>query len=392
MDNINAGERSHSVFVIFLLGFLYNLHGALPVYIGSSFLEKIFGGEVIGYIYPVAGIISVVFFAIINRFLRRFGNYRTTIVLSLIELVALVGLAKVGSPLWLGFFFITSFIAVALTNCTIDIFLESFSTDGSTGAIRGTFLTVANIAWVIAPSIVSFILTDGDYWIVYAASAAILVPVIFLLHHNLSAYKDPTYHITSVWDTIIEVRANHDLRNVMGANFLLQIFYTWMAIYMPIHLHEHIGFGWDKIGLIFSIMLIPFVVTELPLGRLADSRWGEKEFMAIGFIIMAISTGIITYVTTAHFWLWAAILFITRIGASIVEVMTETYFFKKVRDDSVSVIESFRTMRPWSNVLAPLVASAFLLLPGMNIQYMFVILGLLLFGGLRYALALKDTR
>jgi MFS family permease len=77
-------------------------------------------------------------------------------------------------------------------------------------------------------------------------------------------------------------------------------------------------------------MLLPFVFVQFPLGRLADKKWGEKEILSLGFIIVAIATGLISFISGGSMILWMTILFITRIGAATIEIMCDTYFFKKV--------------------------------------------------------------
>ena len=129
-----------------------------------------------------------------------------------------------------------------------------------------------------------------------------------------------------------------------------------MVIYLPLLLNKEMGFGWNKIGIIFIIMLLPFVVFELPAGFLADKKFGEKEILTLGFIIMFVSTLIIPTLASATVLVWAAVLFATRIGASFVEISSETYFFKHVKDEDTGIISLFRMVRPLSYVIAPLLA------------------------------------
>ena len=85
-----------------------------------------------------------------------------------------------------------------------------------------------------------------------------------------------------------------------------------------------------------------------------------------------------------------AILFITRIGASMVEIMSETYFFKKIDSSQIQIISVFRTAKPFAYVIGPVVATA--LLYFVEFKFIFMVLGFLMFYGLRFSLALKDTR
>lgn len=382
--------KSSGAFVIYILGFLFALHATLPIYINSSFLSGITNEQFVGIIYSIGSVVTVLCFLIIPSILRKFGGYKTVVMFILLELLSLVALAFIKSPLFLIIFFVTSLVSIAIIGFIIDLFLENVSSDNKTGKIRGVFLTSVNIAWIISPLITSFILTNGDYWKIYVAAAIILIPVLFLAKHNLSNFKDKPYDKTTFLKTAREIWGNKDIRNIFAVSFLMQLFFAWMVIYTPIYLHNYIGFSWDQIGILFSVMLLPYVLTELPLGKIADDKLGEKEILTVGFIIMAISTGLISFISNDNFYLWMAILFITRIGASMVEIMNETYFFKKIDSSQMAIISIFRTTKPLAYVIGPIIAT--ILFMFIDFKYLFIILGFMMFYGLRFSLALKDTK
>lgn len=182
---------------------------------------------------------------------------------------------------------------------------------------------------------------------------------------------------------------HHSTYKILASNFLLQFFYAWMVIYTPIYLHTYIGFDWQAIGIIFTIMLFPFAILEAPLGQLADERFGEKEMLTAGFIITAITTALLAFIPNADFWLWAAGLLATRIGASAIEIMNETYFFKKNGENHPDILSLFRMTRPMAYIIAPLIAT--FLLQFLSYQYLFIVLGGIMLLGLRYSLTLRDT-
>ena len=74
----------------------------------------------------------------------------------------------------------------------------------------------------------------------------------------------------------------------------------------------------------------------------------------------------------------------------MVEIMTETYFFKKIRAGDAQVVGLMRALRPAAGAAAPVAATALLYV--LPIQYMFVALGALMLIGIPVSLALKDTR
>ena len=311
--------------------------------------------------------------------------------LLIIDFISLLNLIWIQNVFIVSVSFIASFVAIAIIGFNLDVFLESFSKDAVTGKIRGTLLSTSNIAWIIAPLIGSFILTNSDYWKIFLAAVLILLPVFFLLGNNLKNFKDPEYKHIPIRNATREIIKDKNIRGVFIVSFLLQFFYSWMVIYTPIYLYTYLGFSWQEIGVMFSIMLLPFVLTEAPLGKLADTRWGEKEVMSVGFIIMALATGMIAFIETKSFILWTALLFMSRVGASMVEVMSETYFFKRVDSKKANIIGIFRTMRPWAYVISPILAT-FLFAFSLPVKYIFFVLALIMFLGLHWSLELKDTR
>ena len=151
----------------------------------------------------------------------------------------------------------------------------------------------------------------------------LLVYALFILF--LRDFKDPTYKEISVWKTIKLFMRNKHISKIYLINLILKFFYAWMIIYTPLYLHEYLGFAWNEIGIIFSIMLIPFVILDFPLGKLSD-KIGEKKMLLIGFCIISIATLVIPFIETKTLWLWALVLLLTRIGATTIETMSESYF------------------------------------------------------------------
>jgi hypothetical protein len=85
--------------------------------------------------------------------------------------------------------------------------------------------------------------------------------------------------------------------------------------------------------------------------------------------------------------LWSSIIFIGRIGASLLEVSSESYLFKNIKSDDLPVLTFFRTIRPISYVLAPIVAS--ILIPTIGLKGLFLVLSLYLIYGLRYSFSMQ---
>ncbi len=385
-----AHRRSNPLIFVYLLAFFLTLHIAVPVYITSSFLGTLIKPERVGFIFSLASLASIVALHFIPRILKALGDFRATLIFLALEVAVYFGLAFIKDPLLLIALFVASYVLIYLISFDLDLIVENFTRDAATGSIRGLYLTSANIAWILAPVLAAGILTNGDYWRVFLAAAFLLIPALVIFAKRLEHFKDPRYRIAPFLMTAKAVWRAKDLRNIFLASFVLQFFFTWMVIYTPVYLHQNLGFAWADIGIILSIMLVPFLLLEAPLGRLADKVLGEKELLCVGFAVMAGATALMSFVTETSFLAWAALLFMTRVGAAMVEIMIETYFFKKIDGKDADIVSLQRSVRPFAGVIAPLCATA--LLPFVPLQYLFAVLGGIVLTGLYPAFSIRDTK
>lgn len=376
--------------ILYSAGFLFAIHFAFIAYIDSSFLSKFVGEKYVGLIFTVSAILSIFALSKASLILSKIGNYITTISLLALETFLLIGLASIKTA-WITIpLFIIHYAILTILGLNFDIFIEHFSDNEKTGSVRGTFLTIVNLSWVIAPIIAGLILTNSDFWKIYILSVFAIIPVFAIIFLKFKEVPDNHYKHPPFWETIKRVFENKNIYKIFLISFLLNFFFSWMIIYTPIYLSHHIGFTWHKIGIIFTIMLLPYVLFELPLGKLADWKFGEKEFLTIGFIIIGISTMTMAFIDSRNFLIWAAILFITRIGGSFIEISSESYFFKQIDDTDTNIISFFRNTRPLAFIIAPIIATVILRI--FPYQYLFLILGIIMIFGLRYSLTLRDTK
>ena len=302
---------------LYVITFLFNLHVAIPTYIFSSFIAGYTGNATVGIVYTAASLLTVIAFALVLKTLRRWGNVAVTLALLVAEFISLLVLAFVPVAFPVIAFFMASFAAIALINFTLDSLLEDFTNQTTTGNIRGRYYTFDNLGWLLAPLIAAWLLGSSgtNFSLVFLVCAAILVPVIILVAFSFRGFKDPEYSQTSFLRGISEMLKDRDMRGVYIIDVLIQSFYALMIIYTPIYLHNYIGFDWTTIGILFSVMLIPFVFVGIPEGFLADSGFGERNTIAIGFLICGLATLACALYGDGSAILWAILLFLTRVGA-----------------------------------------------------------------------------
>lgn len=347
---------------VYLGGFLLSIHYALVVYVNSSLLKLFASDGQVSVLYALGSAASIASLALAPRFLSRVGLIYTMGTFILLEMIAVFGLGSVGIAGLVMALFVLHQAAEFIIYFCMDVSLESETKEeNTTGRKRGLYLTMQNIAWVISPVLVSVLIgSQSDtvtrltfsnvYFLSGVALAAFFLIVLF-------AFKDTTpSESKSTLLGIIRSVKDKDSFRVLAVQFFLNFYYAWMVVYLPLLLTEEIGFEWSKIALILTVMLLPFLLFELPAGYLADKKYGEKETMVLGFIILAIFTSIIPFIHVRSFALWAGILFMTRVGASLIEIAVESYFFKHVNSSDSGQISLFRTARPLSFLIAPLVA------------------------------------
>jgi len=380
----------HNRKIIYLAGFLFSIPVALVSYINSSFLEEYVGKNYVGIIYVVASIITIIGLSGMPKLLTRLGN-RVTIALSCFFMfMSFILLAFGENALIVVPAFILYFISVSFIVASLDIFMEDFSKSSSIGRSRGFYLMVISGAWVIAQLVSGSIISQSSFSGIYLFGAGFVVLIFIIFTCFLNHFQDPKYKKVSVSKTVRSFIQNKNIAKIYFSNLILQFFYAWMVIYMPIYLHEYMGFGWDKIGITFGIMLIPFVILDFPLGKLSD-RMGEKKMLIAGFSIITLSTFAIPFITEPALWVWALALFVTRIGAATIEVMNESYFFKIVSEENADEISFFRNAPSIAYVIAPLLAIPVLFLVP-SFKYIFFVLSAIMMIGLLNILRLRDVR
>jgi len=381
---------AHKRRIIYLASFLFSIPVAITTYINSSFLETFVGTEKVGLVYIFSSIATILGLFVVPKLLSRLGNRLMSLYLSIFVLISFLVLALTSNSTVAVFAFIANFAGINFLVMSLDIFIEDFSKGGAIGKFRGFYLMIINVAWVLAQMLSGSIITKSSYEGIYlfAGFFMLLVSSIFMLF--LHDFKDPIYKNITMWKTFKFFLSRKNILNIYIINFILKFFFAWMVIYTPIYLHEYVGLGWDKLGIIFTIMLLPFVFMEYPLGKFSDKS-GEKKMLSFGFLISALATLAIPFITTPTVWLFALVLFLTRVGAATIEIMSETYFFKSVDEENVDALGFFRNTTPLSYILAPLLATP-LIFYSPSFEYLFYALGAILLLGFLLTLRLKDVR
>ncbi|MCA9354541.1 MAG: MFS transporter, partial [Candidatus Kaiserbacteria bacterium] len=169
------------------------------------------------------------------------------------------------------------------------------------------------------------------------------------------------------------------------------VFFMMMVVYTPLFLTKHIGFSWAEFGIIMFFAQLAYVVLEYPIGLIADRYIGEKEMMGIGFLILIISTSWMSFVSVASILVWSIIMFTTRVGASLVEVTTESYFFKQTKSSDAQIISFFRVTRPLAYIFGAL-AGSLALLYIQEFGLIYIVFAALMIPAMFFTLNIEDSK
>jgi len=377
--------------ILYFLGLLLAVSNALPAYIQSNFLGQFVSLSLVSLFFIIANSLTVVMIVFFPHLIKKLTNYFLTKVVMVIYAVSLLGLTLTNSPLTALVSIVLFSIASNLLWINMDVLVENFSIDSSTGKTRTIYFTFINLGWIASPLLAGYLINRGEYTLTFLIAASLVIPCFLLFLYQGRRLRDQVkYSQEKITTTVKKMWRNKNLRGIFFIALLLQVFYSSAVVYIPIYLHQNLGLDWGVLGLLFSIMLVPFIIFEIPAGIIADKYLGEKEIMFIGIFILTASLFLFYSITTPTVWLWGVVLFASRVGAALIEAMRESYFFKIVDAKDVGYINIFRTTAPLGYIIGP--GLAILVISFFPLNYLFLILAIITLSGFYLTASIKDTK
>lgn len=380
--------------VLYIGNFFFSLFATLTVYIIFPYLSSFMSEEFAGFVIAGGALFALVCFPYLPRLVARYGTQRLALVFAVAEVGALYALLVVPGNVAHAILIAVTVALQPFLYYQLDLLLEAtVAQEGVTGRVRTVFLTTWNVAALTAPLFMGILLgTSNNYLWVFIASAMALIPFIILFTIQKLPEGELPLQSSSMRDTFLCILRDRDLAAVTFAHFLLYLFYVWTPMYIPIYLHTVLGIPWATLGWMFSLMLVPYVVVEYPAGWIADRVLGDKELMFAGFFIAGTALALVgTLTSSSSLLLILSILVVSRIGAALIESMTEIHFFRRVSERDANSVNIFRGIWPLADFVAPIVGSLLLFLG--NYQLLFLCTGgCIALLGIGATLLIKDFR
>lgn len=363
----------------------------LPYFVYSTFLSHFVPESAVGLIFSGASILAGFVMLQTPHMFRRWRTHRVLIGAACAAALALIGLSFKLSALFVIPLFIIAWISGWIVALALDVVLEKIvgQHEDNTGSTRAIFLTASNIAVAIASLILATALTNGDYWRIFIMAAGAFFACAYIAFRFFSGITHVEHTNIKLREALGSIFKNRSLTAVMGANFLLQLLFIWSGIYIPLYLHNHAHLPWSTIGTILAFSMLPFILLQVPVGFLADKKFGEKEFIIAGFVLSGFAFIALSFAHGASLITLALLVISTQVGAALLEIATETYFFKKVGAEDSELISVFRVLRQGGAILGPVIGSIVLFYA--SFEYVFAVFGLILFLGIPLSLRIKDT-
>lgn len=383
-ENFNKNKVRLVSFVSFLLGFL----DAFFIYILSTYFSVISESESVGIFYFVSYSIVLLCLFYLQPLIRRIGRAHALYLPLGVSICAAALLAATASP---ALSIVAALMLIVATNVTwvaLDILLEGFSQDQVSGSIRGLYLTIMNAGLLAAPFLSLKALDAFDYSGIFLTLVVGYTIVFIIALLGFRTDNKVFQQKLQFGSTLRLMLKERNLLRIYHVSFAMEFFYAMMIVYTPIYLRS-LHFSWSEIGIIFTMMLVPFVVLQYPLGVLADRYFGEKEMLIGSIAIAALATFALPFLGTGSVMIWGISLFLTRVGIAGIEILRDSYFYKQIDGNDMNIIAFFRTARPIANIVAAILSVVLLLL--FPLWSVFMVVSLILLFALAEACFLQDT-
>lgn len=377
--------------LLYVLGFATAISVSFLTYTQSSYIEEYIGIKFVSLFFIFSNLASVAAISFYPKLIRRIGSFFSARLSLFFYALSFLALAFAVGPISAMLALLLFVISSNLVWINFDIFLEQVSVDRNTGKIRAFFISCINLGWLIGPFISAQLLERGGYQLAMISALPLALLVLLTVSANRLGLDDKIRNIKKATaKSFTHLWQNKNLRGVFCASVILNIFYSAAVLYIPIYLHQNLGIAWSSLGIIFSIMLLPFVFFAVPVGFLADEHFGEKEMMFLGLFILFSSLFLFFYIKSSAPLLWGAILFFSRIGASMLESTRDSYFYKNVDAKDLSYINYFKLSNPLGYGLGAIISLiSIYFLP---LHYCFLIISFLLIPGFFYIYSIEDTK
>lgn len=338
--------------------FFISLHHVFVFITNSSVFRYTFGlktSEVLS-IYGIASLFGICTYLVILKIGIKDNIKKNIYTAAIIEMICLTLMyyfsKNTNVYAFTGLFFIHHLVTPYIM-FNLDALFETYTNIKERGHSRGIYLTVWNIPFVIIPLITST-LSIARLPVVYMASSLLLIPFLYMIFYHIKnpsqiniLLKKDNQSLYQMLKTFFEDKLD---KRAFITQTTLHLYYGSIAVMLPIYLYSTFGFDWNKIGLILAAMTAPFVLIQIPFGNMEDKKHNEKFLFKVGVFLTIIFSLLILLISpdtepATAFLLLSLFLFLSHTGCSLIEISTESMFYKHITERDHTALLMFRMAR-----------------------------------------------
>jgi len=255
-----------------------------------------------------------------------------------------------------------------------EAFIKDISPSGRRGEFRSVFGTFANAGLFIGPVIGGFIAYRFAIRTPYIFSALLLLASLILVfkltdntHNSTRDTKNNEIGKDDLLAVLKEFRQHRELKVLALCTVSLFFWYSARWVFGPLFLH-HLGYSPFIIGLWIGISAAPFMIFQIPLGKLGD-KLGKAKLICLGFAISTIFIIPLGFLQSLPSLL--VTIFIISLGTTLVEPLIEARVTDIVPSERYGAYSGiFEFAKTLGFMLGPVSSSLFVYL--FDISYSFI--------------------
>ena len=311
-----------TIFLLFstFIGAVITIH---PLYL-ELFLEK---AELVGLVAALPSLAGMAFSLHAGVLADKSGRKRLLIA-SFLLLSAVLFVFFLNTSLYALIGLQIAFgVAMAPAWIAGEAFIKDISPVGRRGEFRSVFGTFASAGWLTGPLIGGFLAEQFGLRTPYFFAAILFfVPVILALelkddhwNENRNPEREVAVEENEFFALVTEFLRQRELKVLALGTLSLYFWYAVKWIFGPLFLH-YLGYSPFIIGLWLAISSAPYLIFQIPLGKLGD-KIGKTKLICLGFVISTIFIIPLGFLESLSSLL--ATIFIISLGTTLVDPLIE---------------------------------------------------------------------
>lgn len=329
--------------------------------------------QAVSTLYTLFNVVSLVTFFICVPVIRRLHQRRSFDLSLLMMPVFLVAIALSSYRLELAILYaiFTFFCNIYVFN--LDLYIPRLQKKEDLMASTGKLGAIYNAAWVVGPFVGSLIAEkSGNPQVFFASAAVAVIAFAFVPARNMPratigvGFGNPLAEVRKFMASRFRIQA---FINGLGINFIYGSWFLLPLILINLKVDIRV------IGLISGLVAIPWVLLEIPIGRLVDKKFSSRLLFTVGYAVMAVTTILMGNTTNV---IWFSIFYLLAvIGSCAIEQTNTPYLVKSLDKSELGLISIYLIKSPLGSIIAPLLAT--FLLTFFSLGQVVTIFGALIF-------------